>query len=249
MKGIRGVFFDLHGTLLLSPDIDAAWEDWLTAFHSCMTDCGLSMSREEFTRHAEDLFEGPAPEPRGEGMSDFERRVMDLGERLGLEIDRGYLRWMVEHVIGVWHRDFYLDPQARDVLEALGSRFRLAMITNWDHAPRIYEILSEHGIDAYFKAVVVSDEAGSSKPDPKIFQVALETTSLRPSEVAYVGDSSEDIEGSLAAGVLPILIRRESSSEEQMETSGAKVGQTYEKSKGLDGVIVIRSLKELIDLF
>ena len=92
---------DLHGTLLVPTDIEAAWDDWLTAFHSCMGECGLTMSREGFKDHLGDLFDRPVPEPGGAEASVFERRVKDLGERLGLEIDLGYLRRMVDHVIGV----------------------------------------------------------------------------------------------------------------------------------------------------
>ena len=48
MNGIRGIFFDLHGTLLISDDISKAWAEWREAFHGCMVDCGLKISREEF---------------------------------------------------------------------------------------------------------------------------------------------------------------------------------------------------------
>ena len=86
MKGIKGVFFDLHGTLLLSSDLAAAWEAWHEAFHKCMTDCGLAMSKEEFAQHTERLFDGPEPEIEHAEMSLFERRVKDLCGRLGLEV-------------------------------------------------------------------------------------------------------------------------------------------------------------------
>ena len=180
MKSIRGVFFDLHGTLLLSSDLASAWEDWLEAFHACMAERGLSMSKEEFTPYAEGLFEKPEPEYENAEMTLFERRVKDLGHRLGLDIDREHVRWTVEHIIGVWHRDMYLDPETHEALEALGSRLRLAMITNWDHAPRIPSLLSELGVDEYFEEVVISDEVGVSKPDPEILPEVLGTYQFGP---------------------------------------------------------------------
>ena len=249
MKGIKGVFFDLHGTLLLSPDLAAAWEAWHEAFHKCMTDCGLAMSKEEFTQHTERLFDGPEPEIEHAGMSLFERRVKDLCGSLGLDVNREYVLWMVEHIIGVWYEDMYLDPETHDVLNELGSRFRLAMITNWDHASKIPELLSDLEIDHYFEEVVISDEVGVAKPDPRIFHIALEKTGLQPSEVAYVGDSVEDIQGSQAAGVHTVLIRRE----QQWETWGNNsdldsILRVYESREGA-GVTVIKSLKELLSLF
>jgi FMN phosphatase YigB (HAD superfamily) len=209
MEGIKGVFFDLHGTLLVPTDIEAAWDDWLTAFHSCMRERGLTISREEFKDQIGDLFDRSAPELGDAEASVFERRVKDLGERLGLEIDLGHLRWMVDHVIGVWHGYFRLDQEARAVLEYLKPRFSIALITNWDHALWIYRLLSEHEIGGYFDSVTVSDEVGASKPDPRIFRAALEGTGLEPHEVVHVGDSPEDVKGAMAAGIQPILISRD----------------------------------------
>jgi HAD superfamily hydrolase (TIGR01509 family) len=249
MKGIRGVFFDLHGTLLLSSDLSAAWEEWHEAFHAHMTECGLEMSREEFAHYAEDLFEKPEPEYEDAEMSLFERRVKDLGNRLGLDIELERVRRTVEYIIGVWQRDMYLDPEAHDVLRALRSRFKIAMITNWDHAPRIPKLLSELEIDEYFEEVVISDEVGVAKPDPAIFHVALEKTGLEPSEVAYVGDSPEDVQGSQAAGVHPILIRRDALRENWgHDPDAASMLRHYESGRA-GGVTVIKSLSDLLNLF
>ena len=249
MEGIKGVFFDLHGTLLVPTDIEAAWDDWLTAFHSCMGECGLTMSREEFKDQIGDLFDRPAPEPEDAEASTFERRVKDLGERLGLEIDSGYLRLMIDHVIGVWHWYFRLDPEARAVLDYLKPRFSIALITNWDHAPWIYRLLSEHEIGGYFDSVTVSDEVGASKPDPRIFRAALEETGLEPHEVVHVGDSPEDVRGAMAAGIQPILISRDRHIKNWSQVSDDKEMPLDEESEGIEGVVVIRDLSELFDLF
>ncbi len=249
MKGIRGVFFDLHGTLLLSPDFSVAWEEWHDAFHLRMAEHGLTMSREEFRSYAEGLFKMPEPEYKNTEMTLFERRVKDLGDRLGLDIDHGHIRRTVEHIIEVWQRDMYLDPEAQEVLETLGSRLKLAMITNWDHAPRIPRLLSELGIDEHFEEVVISDEVGVAKPDPEIFHMALNKTGLEPSDVAYVGDSPEDVQGSQAAGVHPVLIRRDSPGGNRVFDPDAESMLRFYASGRCEGVTVIRRLRDLLDLF
>ncbi len=249
MEGIKGIFFDLHGTLLVPTDIEAAWDDWLTTFHSCMEECGLKMSSEEFREQIGDLFDRPMTEPEDDEMSVFERRIKDLGERLGLEIDLEYLSQMVDQVIGVWHGYFFLDPEARAVLEYLKPRFSIALITNWDHAPWIYRLLSEHEIDGYFDSVLVSDEVGASKPDPRIFRAALEETSLEPYEVVHVGDSQEDVKGAMAAGIQPILISRGRPIKNWSQVSDDKEMPLDEELEGIEGVVVIRDLSELVGLF
>jgi FMN phosphatase YigB (HAD superfamily) len=80
---------------------------------------------------------------------------------------------------------------------------------------------------------VISDEAGCAKPDPRIFTIALERMGLDPGEMAYVGDSPEDVKGALAVGSIPILIRRDKS--DRGDIGG--------------DVRVISRLSELLDLF
>lgn len=57
--------------------------------------------------------------------------------------------------------------------------------------------------------LVTSEEVGVQKPDPRIFQVALERLGARADEAVMVGDAwATDIEGARAAGVRPIWLNR-----------------------------------------
>ena len=198
-----------------------------------MVDCGLETSIEEFQIEVEGIFEKPEPEYDAPGLSVFERRVMELCSRHGLEMDREHMGGMVDHIIGVWYRDMYMDPEAQPVVEALRPRYRNALITNWDHASWIRRWLADSEVGGWFEEIVISDEAGCVKPDPRIFTIALERMGLEPGEMAYVGDSPEDVKGALAVGSIPILIRRDRSDH-------GDIG---------DEVRVITRLSELLDLF
>ena len=57
--------------------------------------------------------------------------------------------------------------------------------------------------------IVISAEVGIKKPDPRIFDSALEQTRMKPEEVIYVGDTEDDIIAAHAAGLVPILIQRD----------------------------------------
>jgi FMN phosphatase YigB (HAD superfamily) len=210
MKNVKAIFFDLHGTLLLSDDLSAAWEDWINAFHNCMGRNGLRMARIEFVQHLKDFFMKPQLNFIDESFTSFERRVKNLGNKLGLKLDQGTIRGIVDEVISVWHRDMYLDSDTHNVLQGLRSRFRLALITNWDHTPRIYKLLSEFGLAGYFDEVIISDEVGVAEPEARIFEIAMNRMGLIPVEVVHVGDDLVDIEGSINAGIYPIQIIRES---------------------------------------
>ncbi len=100
-------------------------------------------------------------------------------------------------------------PEAPGVLEELRRRgLRLAVVSNWE--PDLPEVLEQVGLRDYFDAVVASALVGAAKPDPRIFQVALDAVAVRPEEAVHVGDSYEaDVRGARAAGVYPVLIDRD----------------------------------------
>ena len=75
---IRGVFFDLYGTLLLYGDMDRAWEAWLTALHEALREQGLAVDRKALGRACDGLFTGPDPVER-DRLTLYERRLAELG--------------------------------------------------------------------------------------------------------------------------------------------------------------------------
>jgi HAD superfamily hydrolase (TIGR01549 family) len=65
--------------------------------------------------------------------------------------------------------------------------------------------LSACGLDAFIDALVVSEEAGVSKPDPAIFRLALTRLGCAPGHAVMVGDSwTADVAGARAAGIRAI---------------------------------------------
>ena len=67
------------------------------------------------------------------------------------------------------------------------------------------EKLRACGLDKLVDTLVVSEEAGVSKPDPAIFLLALERLASRPADAVMVGDSwPADVAGARAAGIRAI---------------------------------------------
>jgi putative hydrolase of the HAD superfamily len=53
--------------------------------------------------------------------------------------------------------------------------------------------------------VIDSSKVGSRKPEPRIFEIALETLGLGPQDVIHIGDSVRfDVEGARGVGIRPI---------------------------------------------
>jgi putative hydrolase of the HAD superfamily len=94
----------------------------------------------------------------------------------------------------------------RSVLEQLQGRYRLGVISNnWGNTAGWCE---QFRYSEYLEAMVDSAVVGASKPEPAIFQAALECIDLPPESCAYVGDWFEnDIVGAHRMGMTTIWLR------------------------------------------
>ena len=74
--------------------------------------------------------------------------------------------------------------------------------------------MSKLGITPYIDVLVTSEEAGSEKPHPIMFLLALNKLNILPSDAIIVGDNPvNDIEGGNSVGLETILITNKKSTE------------------------------------
>ena len=206
---INGIFFDLYGTLLVYGNMNAAWSDWLSEFHEQLKAHGLTRSIESFAKSCDQFFGKNEPTPRQHSMTVFEQRIQNLCLDLKLNLTSEDITEIANKIARAWQKHIPLDAEALHVLQTLHRSKKLALISNFDHPPHVHSVLSELGLIHFFDSVVISAEVGIKKPDPRIFDSALEQTGMKPGEVVYVGDTEDDTEAARAAGIVPILIQRE----------------------------------------
>ena len=97
--------------------------------------------------------------------------------------------------------DFLIDG-AVDLLESVAKRYTLILVTNGFSAvqrPR----LAASGIVDFFDDIIISEEVGTRKPNPAIFELAISAAGItNKSEALMIGDSlSSDIAGGAAFGI------------------------------------------------
>ncbi len=78
------------------------------------------------------------------------------------------------------------------VLQQLSLRYRLGLISNFDHGATAKRILAEHGLCDFFDVILISDDFGRRKPHRSIFDAALQALGVTAGEALFVGDSIED---------------------------------------------------------
>src|SRR5207247_1094310 len=96
---------------------------------------------------------------------------------------------------------YRLFPDVLSTLERLHRRFHLGIITNGMTEIQRNKI-QRLGIEPYFDTVLISQEVGCLKPDPRIFELALSRVPCRPEEAVMIGDSPDrDVAGARAVGM------------------------------------------------
>jgi putative hydrolase of the HAD superfamily len=98
-----------------------------------------------------------------------------------------------------------------DVLPTLSQLksdgFRLGVISNFDEW--LEDMLVELEIGDLLDVSVISGTTGVEKPDPRIFQIAIERAEVDPSRAVHVGDSIvSDVRPAAEMGMVPVLLDR-----------------------------------------
>lgn len=98
-----------------------------------------------------------------------------------------------------------LYPDVMETLEAvraLGAGTALLSNIHFDLRPE----LEEQGILDLFDSVVLSYEHGIQKPDPSLFQLALDELRVEPTEALMVGDNPTNDGGGAELGITTLIL-------------------------------------------
>ena len=191
---VRAVFLDALGTLV---ELEPPWISLRDRVPPAVSDARLREAmREEMAYYRDHAHEG-----RDEGsLRDLRERCAALvSRRVGVEIT------VEELVESIRFSDY---PDAGPALRQLRDEGRrLVCVSNWDCS--LHSVLERVGLAELVDGAVSSADAGHRKPDPAIFERALEVAGVGPDEALHVGDTrDEDVEGAHAAGIRALLIDR-----------------------------------------
>lgn len=103
---------------------------------------------------------------------------------------------------------YELFPDAQPTLRRLaGDGYRLGVVSNFERW--LEPLLGRLEVLPHFDVVAISGLVGREKPDPRIFEWAVERTGLPPEACAHVGDQPYfDAEPAIDCGLTGILLDR-----------------------------------------
>ncbi len=200
---VAAVLFDLDDTLFDHAHCARTALDVIRSSHPCFSAIDLDELNRSHSTILEALHGDVAV---GRVSLDLARaeRFRRLFHTAGVDADEA-----LSAATAASYRQAYVDARravdgAADLLNALHSRTRIAIVTN-NLVAEQREKLRHCGLDRHVDLLIASEEAGVSKPDPAIFQLALDKLGCRAEDAVMVGDSWEnDVVGAHAAGIRAI---------------------------------------------
>jgi putative hydrolase of the HAD superfamily len=232
----RAVLFDLIGTLLVAKTTRP-----LSSLYEIFNQFGLMSSCEEFTT----IWEAENSLPSQHNHTPFEERIARVAGQLRWKIDWKFIEAIANDICDEAATVLSVDAEAPNLIKRLQGKVKLGIVTNYDHPPAIYKLLSNTKLDQSFSVVIISGEIGIWKPDPKILYTALEEMSLKASDCLFVGDSSDDIEAAISAVIEPILISRNNDLLDPFRNPEIDLESKYSPLIKSQGLHIIRELSEV----
>jgi HAD superfamily hydrolase (TIGR01509 family) len=184
---LKGVIFDVDGTLLDSNDAHAL--SWVEAFAEAGYDVPFDVVRPLIGMGADKLL------PKTIGIS----HDSDEGKKL---VARHSEIFEERHLPRL--RPF---KGARDLVQRIRSDDLKALVATSARSEQLTELLKAAHVDDLMEERATASDAKRSKPDPDIVQAAIEESGISPKHLVMIGDTPYDIEAAAKAGVRTIAFR------------------------------------------
>jgi HAD superfamily hydrolase (TIGR01509 family) len=130
--------------------------------------------------------------------------VRQLLAESGIETDDGGLERFLEAEHAAWAPARQLADTTHALLETLRERgLKLGLVSNaFDPPALLHRDLEQSGVADRLDFAVFSSEVGRRKPDPVIFERALEALGVQAERALFVGDTlATDVAGAAALGM------------------------------------------------
>ena len=195
----RAILFDFGGTL------DSDGVHWSEQFFNAYQELGSAVSRERLDQaflEADRII-----------ASSYDVRGYSLKELLGLQVSLQFeiLRFEDDEQKRRIADSCYASSKRtlernRELLSRLHGDFKLGVISNFNGNLEV--VCREFGFNRFLDLILDSGNLDVSKPDPRIFELALERLGLNPRDCYYVGDSFDrDILPAKKVGLNTIWLR------------------------------------------
>jgi putative hydrolase of the HAD superfamily len=227
---IRALLFDVNGTLI-DIETDEGLEEIYRAIAHVLMYQGIALHRWE----VRDLYFQIMQQQRAQSAETFAEsdvvevwreflriKASDFTRSLPPEKREHLPLFLAEIHRGIARKRLRPYPEVPETLDQLCSQYHLAVVSDAQSAYAVPELRAV-GLLHYFNPIIISGDYGYRKPDPRLFQHALDALQVRPEHTLFFGnDLYHDIFGAQQVGMKAIFV-----SSNQVNTSSQTISPDY----------------------
>jgi 2-haloalkanoic acid dehalogenase type II len=211
----KGVLFDLGGTLIyfdgIWPEVmQNATQELLDHLNQQGFELDATVFLDEFRRRLEEYY----IQREAEFIEYTTARILrDMLAGLGYnDVTPEMLAPALERLYAVSQSHWKPEADAEPTLKELQQQgYHLAVISNAGDDADVQTLVNNAGLRPYLDFALSSASCGIRKPNPRIFEIAIEHWGLSGDDVVMVGDTlGADILGARNAGIASIWLTRRS---------------------------------------
>ena len=200
--GFRGIFFDI-GWTLMKPRRSWFFSDLFFARTAPVSDAQLNEAADAAMPILEHDHRMDSLQQEESQFLSFYRAIQRQLPALALDDESVK---MIAHDKVYNNQNYIFFDDVKPVLERLRAEYRLGIISDtWPSAERF---LKENKIYDLFDSMTFSYQLGVFKPDPQMYQHALQGLGLPAEQTVFVDDSLSCLQGAAALGITPIQMRK-----------------------------------------
>ncbi len=99
-----------------------------------------------------------------------------------------------------------LNQEMIELIKTLRNNgYKIGMLSN--NSTKVNEKIKKDGIDKFFDVILISEDIGYMKPDPKAFELFLEKLDVKSEELVFIDDTDINLSTVESIGFTPILFK------------------------------------------
>lgn len=176
MTPTKFIYFDIGGVLVLDFSGTNKWTQ-------LKLDLGVFKKRDDEFESVWQKYE-----PRINLDLDIDTILNDFEEAAGVKFPHHYS--MLEDMVNRFDKNLSLWP----IVNKTRKKYKIGLLTNM--YPRMLTMIQSKGLlpASKWDAVIDSSKVGFQKPDPAIYQIAEGLVGVKPSEIFFIDNKSENLE-------------------------------------------------------
>ncbi|MCY3414750.1 MAG: HAD family phosphatase [Candidatus Heimdallarchaeota archaeon] len=211
---VKGILFDLDGTLIDSLDLHIESFQWI------LERLGKTVPTDDLEK-----LMGLTPQDIiGKYFADLPREIL---------LDAANIK---ENYLGMIIQQVYVYPGIALFLKKLGERGIKRVVISSTHKKLVKKLLEKADLLQYIDDIVSGDEVINGKPDPEPFLLGKNKLGLQVTEVIGIGDSIHDAESCRAGGISFLGILTGKTSREKFISHGF-----HDVISNIDGITIIEN--------